>query len=245
MTSQNITTGRSGGRALLRGLLALAAAQFVLAACSSVAPNEVTGEVPDDYRRTHPIAIEENLETMDIPVGISSVRLPGATAANVEWFAGKFRRAGTGVIAVVAPSGSPNQEAAAVMAVQIEDTLRAAGVDGSVIEYRVYHARAHERNAPIRLAFNRIVAHTAPCGPFPDQLSENGENRNYHNFGCATQQNLAAMVASPLDLLYPRGMTPADATRRSTVLEKYRTGDIFTSDLSTESNSNVSIGVGQ
>ena len=34
------------------------------------------------------------------------------------------------------------------------------------------------------------------------------------------QQNLAAIVANPLDLLYPRGMTPADAARRAVVLRE-------------------------
>ena len=71
----------------------------------------------------------------------------------------------------------------------------------------------------MRLAYNRIAAHTAPCGPWPDQVADTGENRHYAAFGCATQQNLAAMVASPLDLIYPRGLTPADAQRRATVLD--------------------------
>jgi len=245
VTSQTHTPRRQRLRLPVRGLVAVAAMQLALSACSSVATNEITGEVPDDYRRTHAIAIEENLETMDIPVGMGSVKLPEATRANIEWFAGKFKRSGTGVVAVVAPSGSPNQEAAAVLAVQVEETLRAAGLDDATIEYRVYQARGHERNAPIRIAFNRIVAHSAPCGPYPDQLAENAANRNFHNFGCATQNNLAAMVASPLDLLYPRGMTPADASRRTVVLEKYRNGEIFTADLSTEPNTNIATGVGQ
>ena len=113
------------------------------------------------------------------------------------------------------------------------------------IEYRVYRAAQSERNAPIRLAFNRIIAHTAPCGPWPDQLAETSENVGYHAFGCSSQQNLAAIVASPLDLLYPRGMTPADASRRAEVLDNYRKGDIFTSNLSRESGGAVAQGVGQ
>ena len=148
------------------------------------------------------------------------------------------------LIAVVAPSGSPNQVAAALVAVQVEDALRGAGVPGRSIEYRVYRAGPEERNAPVRIAFNRITAHTEPCGPWQDQTSKVGENRHHSSFGCATQQNLAAMVASPLDLLYPRGMTPADATRRADVLEKYRTGAAFSSDTSREPGSTIAQGVG-
>ena len=125
---------------------------------------------------------------------------------------------------VVAPSGSPNQNAAAAVAVQIEQVLRRAGVSPRAIEYRVYRAGPEERNAPVRIAYNDIAAHTAPCGPWPDQVAQSPDNRHYADFGCATQQNLAAMVASPLDLIYPRGMTPADAQRRATVLQAYREG---------------------
>jgi pilus assembly protein CpaD len=47
----------------------------------------------------------------------------------------------------------------------------------------------------------------------------------YWNFGCATQRNLAAMVANPSDLVQPRGETPAYSARRSVALEKYRKGE--------------------
>jgi pilus assembly protein CpaD len=152
---------------------------------------------------------------------------------------------GSSVIAVVAPSGSPNQQVAAGIAVEVENVLQQSGVPAAAIDYRVYHAGSEERNAPIRVAFSRIGAHTAPCEPWRDQASVSGQNRNYFNFGCATQQNLAAMVANPLDLLYPRGLTPADAARRADVLEKYRKGAPFSADLSREQGGSVARGVGQ
>ncbi len=237
----------STSRRLRAASLAAASAGAILVAlagCSSSAQQLKTGGIPDDYRHNHPIAVEEMIESMDIPVGQDTARLTRATASTVAGFGQKFAASGSSLIAVVAPSGSPNQVAAAGIAVQIEDVLRVSGVNPRAIEYRVYRAGPEERNAPIRIAYNRIVAHTAPCGPWPDQLGENGENRNYFEFGCSSQQNLAAMVASPLDLLYPRGMTPADATRRANVLEKYRSGAPFTSDLSREKGGSVAQGVG-
>jgi pilus assembly protein CpaD len=51
------------------------------------------------------------------------------------------------------------------------------------------------------------------------------DNRPYYNFGCSTQQNLAAMVENPEDLVQPRASTPAYAARRQTVIEKYRKGE--------------------
>ena len=91
----------------------------------------------------------------------------------------------------------------------------------------------------------RSRAKTAACGPWPDQIARNVENRNYYTFGCATQNNLAAMVDNPLDLLYPRGMTPPDATRRAVVLNKYGTGTAYQSDYSKEVGADeVAQGVG-
>jgi pilus assembly protein CpaD len=226
---------------------AMLAAGLALAGCNprEVSSVEVTGAVPGDYRVNHPIAIEEAIETLDVPVGIYTHSLTDAFRSNVVAFAQKFLKSGSVTIAVVAPSGSPNQGIAAGIAVEIEDVLRRAGVPAGQIDYRVYHAASDERNAPIRVAFSRIAAHTAPCGPWVDQLAVSRENRNYFAFGCASQQNLAALVDNPLDLLYPRAMTAADAARRSDVLDKYRAGKPFTSDLSQERGGSVATGVGQ
>jgi pilus assembly protein CpaD len=200
--------------------------------------------VPDDYRTNHPIAVSEAVETMDVPVGLYTPTLNDAFKANVVAFAQRFKDSGSSLIAVVAPSGSPDQTVAAGIAVQIEDVLRKVGIPDGAIDYRVYHAAANEQNAPIRIAFSRIAATTAPCGPYSDQLAVTRTNRTYFEFGCATQQNLAAVVDNPLDLLYPRGLTPADAARRSTVLEKYRSGSVFSGDLSRETGGTIARGVG-
>ncbi|HEY2743800.1 MAG TPA: CpaD family pilus assembly lipoprotein [Polyangia bacterium] len=46
---------------------------------------------------------------------------------------------------------------------------------------------------------------------------------------------MAAQIANPRDLIAPRDMTPADATRRSVVLDKYRKGE-STATASPEAN---------
>jgi pilus assembly protein CpaD len=51
------------------------------------------------------------------------------------------------------------------------------------------------------------------------------ENQAYWNLGCSTQQNLAASVANPEDLIQPRPETPPLAGRRQNVIEKYRKGE--------------------
>lgn len=50
------------------------------------------------------------------------------------------------------------------------------------------------------------------------------ENKQYYNFGCAYQRNLAAMVDNPSDLEQPRPETPSYTIRRNAAFEKYRKG---------------------
>jgi pilus assembly protein CpaD len=236
-----ILRGRRLAAAAIAGTLAA-----LLAGCGHdpVNPYEVTGTVPEDYRTNHPILIEEQIATIDIPVSANTARLSDEARENVVFFAQGFVRSGVNVIAVVAPSGSPNQVAAAAVAVEIENVLRQTGVVAEAIDYRVYQASAEERIAPVRLAYNRIAAHTAPCRPWSDQMTVTAQNRHYGNYGCASQQNLAAMVTNPLDLLYPRGLTPADAARRSMVLDLYRAGQPTASSTTGMSGGTIA-GVGE
>ena len=50
------------------------------------------------------------------------------------------------------------------------------------------------------------------------------ENKHYANFGCSYQNNLAAQIANPADLLGPRKQTPIDAENRGVVIDDYQTG---------------------
>jgi pilus assembly protein CpaD len=210
-----------------RRLAAAAALVFLLAGCSTSKRQDIVGSVPDDYRVNHPILIDEQLAAMDVPVGLDTARLTAPIKGNITGFAQRFKASGSGLIAIIVPDGSPNEVPATGIAHRIYDVLVGAGVGPGSIDFRVYPAGPSETNAPVRLAFNKVTARVEGCGAWPDRLENDFKNRNYANFGCATQANLAAMVDNPLDLLYPRALAPADAGRRSAVLEKYRNGDIY------------------
>jgi len=81
---------------------------------------------------------------------------------------------------------------------------------------------------------------SAPCGDWSKDLSESASNLPGPDFGCATQQNIAAMVADPRDLLGPRDQGPADATRRTTVIGKYEKGEATGAAKSPEQSVTVS-----
>jgi pilus assembly protein CpaD len=210
-----------------RRLLVGPALLFALSGCTSTAQRDVVSAVPDDYRVAHPIMIDERLQTMDIPVGIDA-GLSTSARGTVVGFAQRFRTSRSPVMAIVIPDGSPNEINAVRVGHQVHDILVSAGVSPSSLDFRRYSAGGKETGAPIRLAYSKIGAHVDGCGAWPANLDSRA-NRNYDNFGCATQANLAAMVDNPLDLVYPRAMTPADPVRRATVLDGYRSGGAFSS----------------
>jgi pilus assembly protein CpaD len=86
-----------------------------------------------------------------------------------------------------------------------------------------YEPTAHYERHPIIVT--KSGAYAKDCGNWPKDLTETARNEQYENFGCAQQNNLAAMVANPQDLERPRKQGPADATRRSNVIDKYRQGE--------------------
>ena len=228
-----------------RSLMASAALLLALAACKPVDSQTVTGStLPDDYRVSHPISIEEAVDTMDVPVGMNSQHLTAGMRSNVQGFGIKFLNSRSAVIAIVVPRGSANARVAGWLANEIQDALIGAGVAPKSIDIRSYRANKAEASAPIRLAYARIAAKTAACGPWQDSMMMRKDNTNYAAYGCATQQNLAAMVDNPLDLLYPRAMTPGDTTRRTRALENYRNGDVTQGNYSRESGGSIVQGVG-
>ena len=215
-------------RLVLSSLLLGSAA--VLTGCGSMKDQMSTSAVPDDYRTRHPIMLSEVEHTLDVPIASGDRRLTVSVQDSIAGFAADYLSASTGTIQVMVPHGSPNSGAASVMRKQIRQVLTTRGVPSNRIIETSYQAEANSNAAPVRISYVAITAMTNPCGEWPEDLQNNTfSNKNYHNFGCATQSNLAAQIANPMDLVTPRDMAPIDATRRSTVIGLYRDG----SDTST------------
>jgi pilus assembly protein CpaD len=123
------------------------------------------------------------------------------------------------------PYGAMNSGAAQKVSKEIRGLLVESGIRSTVLVQSSYDAGSTDQSAPVRLSFVAVTAVTDQCGNWPKDLMNNSfSNKNWDNFGCATQQNLAAQIANPMDIVAPRGMTPIDAQRRSNVLTTYRKG---------------------
>src|ERR1700688_115389 len=212
---------------LFGALVGFAAA---LGACTYTGTEVVTASVPDDYRLRHPIAIEEANRSVVIFVGQGRGGLSAVPRAHVGALAQTWVREGTGAIVADVPVDTPNARAAASAFREAKPVLAAGGVPSSGITVRHYTPDNPRTLATIRLSYPRLAAVAGPCGLWPEDLGpsilNNGysENKPYHNFGCAYQRNMAAMVDNPSDLEQPRSETPAYTARRTAAFEKYRKG---------------------
>jgi pilus assembly protein CpaD len=210
---------------------ALVGLAVALGACTHTEEVVKAVSYPDDYHQRHPIAIQETERSVVIFVGHARGGLSASQRADVLGLAQTWLREGTGAINADVPVDTPNARAAADSFREIQSLLAAAGVPPRGITVRRYHPDDPRQLAAIRLNYPKISAVAGPCGLWPEDLGPSIKNKNYlenkqyYNFGCAYQRNMAAMIDNPSDLEQPRSETPAYTQRRSEAFEKYRKGN--------------------
>ena len=211
----------------VRGLL-LAGFTATLAACNATTAKDTTGSIPDSYRARHPIAVKEGKKSLVLYVGVGRGGLSPTQRAEVLAFAQNWKRDATGGVTIDRPVGSANERAATDTLKEALSIITQAGVPHTGIGIRPYNPR--EKNATLRLNYPLMVAEAGPCGLWPDDLGpsydpKHFENKQYYNFGCATQRNLASMVAEPADFEQPRAEGPAYRAKRTFGTDKWRKGE--------------------
>lgn len=211
-------SGRKEEKAGIRAarLLPALAAAALLAACGTPEPSDERYVPLAAYER-YPIAVSSGTMRLEVPARAHA--LSAARENEIRLFAQQYVSSGEGPVTIDRPSGGG--PAAAAVAADITQAFIEAGVS----ERRIVHrSRRAPASAPVVLSFRRYVANTAECGDWSQSMTETYKNGPTPNLGCASQHNLAAMVANPRDLITPRASEPADAARRDVVLQRYREG---------------------
>ncbi len=224
MTTSNRTIVRRHARAALR-LAALGGLAVTLAGCFQ---HEAPDNYPFDFRQRHPISITQGRHTVEVFLSRYRGGLTPSQSADVLSFAQGWRHEGTGGIVIDVPRRKTLARSASASLRQIFSILAASGVPRHAVYVRRYPASGSSL-ASIKLNYSKLVAEAGPCGEWPKDIGPGGgkaylSNRPYWNFGCSTQQNIAAMVANPADLVQPRGTTPAYEPRRTVVIDHYTKG---------------------
>lgn len=233
---------REGKLRPLAALAGIAMATGMLGGCKSLdEPGaHVAGYTLIEPQQRHPIMVSQEPASMTLNIAAGSPGLSPGQRAQVTEFLHRYRAAdaGNSKLLIAVPSGGANEVAAMRAVGQLNGLIREAGFAENAVQVRAYHSE-RRASAPIRFAYMRYIAQGPHCGVWPENLAREDRNLNYHNFGCAQQANLAAMIANPADLVTPRTMDPADPERRSVVIDKYRQGRSTASEKGAEDNSSV------
>jgi pilus assembly protein CpaD len=212
-----------------RGLL-IAGVGAALAGCNTTGTtiDTTAAGIPNDYHQRHPITLKEGTKSVVLLVGAGRGGLSPMQRAEVLAFAQSWKREATGGVSIDRPVGAPNERAASDALRETLSIMEQAGVPHDGIGIQPYHPASPV--APLRLNYPLTTATAGPCGLWPDDLGasyevKHFENRQYYNLGCATQRNLASMVAEPADLVQPRAEQPAYTGKRTFGIDKWRKGD--------------------
>jgi pilus assembly protein CpaD len=216
------------GRRSKPAILACAlAATAVLAACKHTEDegSRVAGWSLVDPSQRHPIMVTQQPTTLAVKVGRGSYGLSHHQRAQVVSFLERYRtiEAGNTRMVIEVPSGSPNEVAAMQAVAEIRTLMADVGLKPSDVSIEA--VQSSDAQAPIRVSYLRYVAEGPQCGKWPTNLAQSYGNVVYPNMGCATQANLAAMIANPADLVTPRASTPRSGERHDTVWDKYVKGE--------------------
>lgn len=219
---------------MIRTIFATAAI-LVLAGCAS-SGNQLADAAPTPLDQFPLAAVHEADET------VLAVHSGGVSANQVSVLAGmtgRWREAGGEMIHIRAPRGGPAEGTVYTMAESVRVALLEQGVAAENIVVEGYNAPGDAR-APVVVSFQRYLANIPKCGQTWDNLTATRDNNVSSNFGCAVSANMAAMIANPADIVQARAMDPADAGRRSVVLDLYRRGQVTSSAPDTRASGTVS-----
>jgi pilus assembly protein CpaD len=205
--------------------LVTAAALVGLSACATEIPDRIAdARTPTEHFQAKVTAADQEIRLAVHAQGLSPNQAEALAAFAEDW-----REAEGGTITLSAPSGGADSRAAFRTVEGARSALIEQGVAADHIAVVSYDAKG-DAAAPLRVAYLRYQAQVPACGRTWTNLARSATNDVQPNFGCAVTANMAAQIANPADLAHPRATTAMDAQRREVMLDKYRKGQVTSSD---------------
>ena len=188
----------------------------------------------------HPIQVDSEVVSLMVSLDENPGKLSPRTRAEVKSFLGHYKSRGHGAFSITKPGDDTSRSNSARLARAITKLADDMAVSDAALSEAFYTPEDGQANAPVILSFMRYVATASACGDWSDDASTSYANTRMPNHGCATQNNLAAMLIDPRDLQVPRTLDPADVGRRQKVVEDYRAGQSTGSERTEQESGQVS-----
>lgn len=208
-------------------LVTLSAGAALLSACG--APASGGGPVPLTPLSRWQLRVEPQMDQIALAVHDNGLSATQRSALSDLMM--RARAEQSSEIVVEMPSG--DDPASLQMGWAIAEALRPAGIPVRTAAYS-----APDPRAPVVVGFARLQAVTYDCSRQWGSLTRHADNGSAVGLGCATVSNMAAQIADPRDILGQRPMGPADAGRRTVVIQHYRQGE---PTAATSSSGNVQL----
>lgn len=193
------------------GFLAMA---LLLAGCSTELASFDDTYVPATAQEIFPIKVVERPVRLTVQTGPGGL-LPGEVSAVTRFGKDAAARASTPISLHYSPASKTGRQAAS----QTAAILEKQGLPRNAII-----AAPDGKGHALTLTFSAKVAETKPCGSWTENLRPNQFNEPGTAFGCAVQQNVAAMVANPGDFEEARPMPTSESAPQMPALKHYGDG---------------------
>ena len=205
---------------------------LALLACACTTPSWESVGADEHYALRFPITVSPTMRTLRVPFDGFGEGVDANSSVQLQGFVREYMDQGVGAISVSTPEGweEPARDYAEKLVVMgVPRTRIMIGTDPEP-----------QAGTEILVSFVRYVAESTECGDWSVNLGRTSSNTPSPNFGCATQNNIAAMVANPRDLIAPGRLGPDDVTRRVTIIDKYREGTPTPAEKTSEQSATVS-----
>jgi pilus assembly protein CpaD len=216
----------------IKDVLRIAAIAAVLLAGSCAGPTKQGDGFSSDGAVNHPILVAPHFNSIKLNFSAPEAGLLPDDAAKFEAFVADYLTRGSGSISVSAPQGADSAATLGYFGARLFNM----GVQRS----RILVGTREDSDSRVEIGFIAYTARTDPCGDWSEDMSTTYNNKTAKNYGCAVQQNIAAQVADPRDLIEMRPTDPSDAIRRAAVIDNYEKGKVTASDKSKDQSGAVS-----
>ncbi|MEM6536556.1 MAG: CpaD family pilus assembly lipoprotein [Pseudomonadota bacterium] len=189
------------------------------------------------YTEAHPISVDTQTVTLTLSPSATG-ELSSLDTAKIRSFASTYLAKGHGPISFTSPNELRGEEP--TFEAQVFQVFHDVGMRKDDI-LRTAYARTIEGGNAYVLSFTQYVATPSACGVWQGIRRNDYKNIRSPNFGCATQNNLAAMVVDPRDLIIPADQSAPDSAIRIRGVRAFRQGE----DTATQRNENISVEVAE
>jgi pilus assembly protein CpaD len=210
---------------MFRPLIAAALLTGLAACATTKAPDRIAdARTPTEHFQAKVTAADQEIRLAVHAQGLSPTQAEALAAFAADW-----REAEGGTITLSAPVGGAQPRGAFRTVEGARGVLIGQGVAEDHIAVVNYDAKG-DPAAPLRIAYLRYQVQVPACGKTWTNIAHSSDNDVQPNFGCAVTANMAVQIANPADLAHPRASTPIDMQRREVMLDKYRKGQVTSSD---------------